>query len=120
MNFINRFQLIKGRDVILYEKTLTGLDPFGAPIEEETAVTVHDVIIQPADTVNSSVLSELQLEGKRLQYILHIRKDDEHDWDNVSVGFYGKRWKTFGAMKIYDPDNTPGEHNKMVKVEAYE
>ena len=36
--------MLKGIDIILYEKTKTGEDAFHAPIYTETPVTVHNVL----------------------------------------------------------------------------
>ena len=36
---------IKGITVVLYEKTLTGTDDFGAPIYNEAAVEVENVLV---------------------------------------------------------------------------
>ena len=41
--------MLKGIDIILYEKTKTGEDAFHAPIYTETPVTVHNVLVgEPA------------------------------------------------------------------------
>ena len=38
--------MLKGIDIILYEKTKTGEDAFHAPIYAETPVTVHNVLVR--------------------------------------------------------------------------
>lgn len=37
--------MLKGIDIILYEKTKTGEDGFHDPIYEESPVTVHNVLV---------------------------------------------------------------------------
>lgn len=109
--------LIKGADVVLYERTQTGTDPFHAPIYAENAVTVENVLISPAG--NEAVVNELQLSGKRLEYTLHIPKGDNHRWEGCRVDFYGQSFRVFGAVQEYAQDLTPLNWNKQVKVERY-
>lgn len=109
---------IKGKTVVLYETTQVGEDEFGQPIYEETPTEIQNVLIQPAD--NDDVISELEINGKHIAYILHIPKKDTHDWRDKTVEFYGEKWKTYGDCQIYDPDMTPLEWNKKVMVERYE
>lgn len=110
--------LIKGKDVVLYEKTLIGYDDFNAPIYSVDPVVVSDVLIEPAS--NEAITSEFEITGKRIAYTLHIPKDDAHNWIDAVVEFYGMKWNTYGDCLIYDPDLTPLRWNKKVKVEHYE
>lgn len=109
---------IKGRTVVLHEMTQTGVDDFNHPIMIESLVEVENVLIEPAS--NDAILSEIQMTGKRVAYILHIPKGDTHNWKDAVVDFYGQSWKTFGDCLIYDEDLTPLSWNKKVKVESYE
>lgn len=109
---------IKGKTIKLYEQNVTGHDPFGKDIVEETAVNVDNVLIQPAS--NDAIVTELQLTGKRLAYVLHIPKGDSHNWKDSKVEFNGKLWKTYGDCLEYDVEMTPLSWNKQVKVEHYE
>lgn len=110
--------MIKGKKVKLLEKVQNGMDDFNSPVFEENEVEVENVLIEPAS--NDAIVSEIQLTGKRVSYILHIPKGDTHNWKDAEVEFYGMRWKTFGDCLIYDIENTPGDWNKKIKVEAYE
>ena len=75
--------MLKGIDIILYEKTKTGEDGFHDPIYEESPVTVHNVLVgQPTA---EEITTELQLTGRRIAYTLAIPKGDTHNWDNVRV-----------------------------------
>ena len=42
--------MLRGIDVVLYEKHKTGEDAFHAPVYEETPVTVHNVLVGAPDT----------------------------------------------------------------------
>ena len=110
--------LIKGTDVILYEKSKTGEDAFGNPIFTENAVTVSNVLIAP--TSAEDVVTETQLYGKHSVYTLHIPKGDTHDWGNARIEFFNKTWHSFGDEIEYQEELLPLAWNKKVKVERYE
>ena len=110
--------VIKGKTITLYELVETGLDDFNRPIYEEVPTTVENVLIQPA--TSDDIVSESEVNGKYIAYILHIPKGDTHNWDDATVEFYGSKWKTYGNAIIYDEDLTPLDWNKQVKVERYE
>lgn len=109
--------LIKGQTITLYEVTETGTDAFNRPILKEQPVEVDNILIEPV--TNDAVVSEFQISGKHTAYILHIPKGDNHNWNDAKVVFYGQTFKTFGDCLIYDPNNTPLDWNKKVKVERY-
>ncbi len=112
--------MIKGIPIILYDTVITGQDDFGADIKEETAVTVNNVVIgQPS---SEDIISEINVSGKHIAYTLALPADDDHDWVNKTVEFYGRRWRTIGIPDQFI-DGFMGESfpwNKQVKVEAYE
>ncbi len=110
--------MIKGIDVLLYEKTKTGEDPFGRPVYDVTPVTVSNVLVSPATT--EDITDELNLSGKRLEYLLCIPKGDTHVWENKTVEFFGRKWKTFGNTQEWIESMVPLAWNKKVKVERYE
>lgn len=109
---------IKGIPVQLYEKTQTGVDGFGAPIYEETAVTVDNVLIYPASA--DDVKETLNILGKHAVYNLCIPKGDTREWTNARVEFYGKTWRTIGEPKVYIEAMVPLSWNKQISVERYE
>lgn len=110
--------MIRGIDVVLHEKTQSGADPFGRPICTETAVTVGNVLVTPVSAEDA--IEELNLSGKRLEYILCIPKGDAHVWEDSVVEFFGKAWKTFGGVQQWMEEMVPLFWNKKVKVERYE
>lgn len=109
--------LIKGIDVKIYVKTQSGVDGFNRPIFSETEEVVHNVIVQP--TSSNDVLDRLNITGKTAVYTLGIPKDDNHDWNNVRVSFFGKDFHTFGEVTEGIDHLMPLEWNKKVMVENY-
>ena len=71
--------MIRGADVLLYVRTKNGEDEFHAPVWRETPVTVHNVLIGEPDA--DAVVSDLQLCGRRLAYVLAIPKGDTNECD---------------------------------------
>lgn len=110
--------MIKGKTITLYETVEHGFDDFNRPIIHEVATSIENVLIQPAS--NEAIVSELEVYGKHISYILHIPKGDNHNWSDAIVEFYGNKWKTYGEEIIYDEDLTPLSWNKQIKVERYE
>ena len=110
--------MIKGKTIVLYEKTETGVDSFGMPIYSEEAVEVENVLVQPAS--NDAIVNDFELNGKHLAYVLHIPKGDSHEWRDSVVEFNNQKWRTYGDCLEYDEDMTPLAWNKQVKVERYE
>lgn len=110
--------MIRGIDVILHERVQTGVDGFNAPIYEEQATTVSNVLVTP--TTAEEIVSELQLYGKRSVYELCIPKGDCHDWEGKKVSFFGESFRVFGPVTEYIEAMVPGPWNKKVKVERIE
>ena len=109
---------IHGIDVVLYEKTQTGTDDFGAPVYTETPVTVSNVLVSP---VGSDGLPEaLGLADKRAAYTLGIPKGDAHTWEDRKVSFFGSIWHTVGFAVQGEDDLVPLSWNKKISVERYE
>lgn len=111
-------KLLSGQTVNLHIKTEAGFDPFGAPVCVEDIVAVDNVIIAP--TSENDLQNDIQMYGKASTYTLHIPKGDTHDWANTIVEFWGKRWKTFGTVVMYQEELLPLEWNAKVKVDLDE
>ena len=109
--------MIRGITVRLYVKTQTGTDEFNAPIYTETSVDVENVLV--GEPVSEDIVNSLQLYGKHIAYTLGIPKGDEHDWDNVTVEFFGQKFRTYGGVTQGIKDMIPLVWNKKVKVERY-
>lgn len=109
--------LLTGTTILLYDKVKTGTDAFNAPVYQDTPVEVENVLICPVST--EDIITAQQLYGKRAVYELCIPKEDVHDWENRTVVFYGKKWRTFGVPLEWMENLTPGTWNRKVKVERY-
>ncbi len=109
--------LLTGIPVVLYDKIQTGTDAFNAPVYQEMAEEVMNVLVCPVST--EDIVTAQQLYGKRAEYELCIPKDDAHGWENRTVEFYGKKWRTFGIVLEWMEHLTPGPWNRKVKVERY-
>ena len=109
--------MIRGIDVILYRKQQNGEDAFGAPVFNEVSETVHNVLI--GEPTTEELVNELQLYGKRLAYTLALPKGDAHDWHDVTVEFFGQRFRTYGDVTEGIEAMIPLRWNRKVKVERY-
>lgn len=109
--------MIHGITILLYEKRQTGTDAFNAPVFEEVTVEVPHVLV--GEPSAEEIVNELQLNGKRIAYTLGIPKGDAHDWDNVTVEFFGQKFRTYGGVTQGIEDMVPLLWNKKVKVERY-
>ena len=106
--------MITGTTVTLYTKTLTGYDPFGGPIYEETPETVDDVLIGEPST--GEIRDVLELTGKTLAYTLAIPKGDDHDWTNARIDFWGQSFQAIGYPTQGIEENIPLRWNRKVRV----
>lgn len=109
---------LKGIPVTLYEKTQTGVDENNMPVYTETPVTVENVLVGEPST--DDLMTEHNLTGKRIAYVLGIPKGDTHVWADRTVEFFGQRFRTVGVPTQGIDALIPLDWNKKVKVEAYE
>lgn len=110
--------MIKGETVILMEKTSSGYDDFGVETFTETETSVDNVLVG-TPTFDQSI-SELNLSGKRLAYVLGIPKGDTHNWKDTTLKIRGEVFKSYGYPLTQNAANVPGPWNTQVKVERYE
>ena len=110
--------MIKGITVILCEQTQTGADAFNRPIYTETEVEVENVLVAPSST--DDITTSIDLTGKKAVYTLAIPKNDEHEWENKKIKFFGRTWFSFGFTIEGIEENIPLLWNKKVMVERYE
>lgn len=110
--------LLRGQTVKLHTKTQTGVDLFGAPIYDTEIVDVDNVLITP--TSETDITNDIQMYGKASTYTLCIPKGDTHNWTNTTVEFWGKKWRTFGTVTMYQEELVPLEWNAKVKVDLDE
>ncbi len=110
--------MIRGMTVVLYVRTQTGTDAFNAPIYAEHPVEVENVLV--GEPTADDIVNSLQLYGKKIAYTLAIPKGDEHDWEDVTVEFFGEKFRTYGGVTQGIEKLIPLSWNKKVKVERYE
>lgn len=110
--------MIHGIEVTLYEKTQSGTDPFGAPEYSETPVAVQNVLVGEPST--EDMVSDIQLFGRHLAYTLALPKGDDHDWNDVTVSFFGQKFRTYGGVTQGIDRLVPLAWNRKVKVERIE
>ncbi|MEG1407802.1 MAG: hypothetical protein RSD23_08075 [Ruthenibacterium sp.] len=109
--------LLKGIDVILYDKVQSGADAFHHAIYTETPVTVQNVLVCALDA--DDMIQQTQLSGKRVAYELCIPKGDSHIWEDRKVAFWGETWHTVGFGRRWIDANVPLDWNEKIKVERY-
>lgn len=110
--------LIKGIEVTLHQRTQIGTDAFNSPVYETAPVVVKNVLVSPS--APSEILSENQMNGKRMECELSIPKGDSHIWENSVVEFFGKKWHTFGPVQEWIGELVPLDWNRKVKAACYE
>lgn len=109
--------MIKGIDIILYEKTQTGVDSLNKAVYEEKPVVVKNVLVSP--TTEQEELDTLNLTGRKAIYTMAIPKGDTHIWEDVNVEFFGEKWHTIGMPIKGIEALIPLEWNTKVRVERY-
>ncbi len=109
--------MLKGTTIQLIVEKQTGTDPFGAPIYEEEAVDVEDVLVGQPST--DDVTNSIQLYGKKIEYILGIPKGDTHNWTDAVVIIFGEKYRTIGYPQTGILENIPLRWGQNVKVERY-
>ena len=110
--------MIKGETVILLAETITGTDGFGRNIVTTSEIEVHDVLVGNPSTDDEA--QALDIDGKKLIFVLGIPKGDTHDWKDKDVIIRGQKFRTFGYPLLQTEANVPLRWNLQVKVEAHE
>ena len=108
---------MKGITVTLTVRTQTGTDALGAPMYEETTVSVENVLVAPVSS--EDLLETMNLYGKKAVFTLGIPKGDTHVWNDTSVSFFGQTFRTIGYPKEGIEALIPLSWNKKVQVERY-
>lgn len=109
--------LIKGITIKLYEKSQIGVDSFNHPVYEEVPIEIANVLVAPVSA--DDVVSQTNLNGKKAVYNLAIPKGDTHEWEDRTVEFFGKKWRTSGPVLEGIEELLPLDWNKKVMVERY-
>jgi hypothetical protein len=61
----------------------------------------------------------IDLDGKRIDYVLGIPKGDTHNWVDTEIIFFGQRFKTVGYPQTGIQENIPLRWGQNVKVVHY-
>lgn len=110
--------MIHGMTVRLWTKTQTGTDAFNNPVYTWSSEDVDDVLV--AQPSAEERLSEINLNGKAISYILGIPKGDAHDWKDQIVEFFGEKFLTYDIPEVGIEANVPLRWHKKVKCIRYE
>lgn len=110
---------LKGITVKISVKVPIGKDAFNREIFEDAMEDVENVLVAPLIQSSGEILNELSLNGKKDRYQLAIPKGDAHSWEDTTVEFYGKKWKTIGFPTIGIEELIPLDWNRKVVVERY-
>lgn len=113
---------MRGTTVTLFEKSITGYDPFGNQIFTESPVQVPGVLV--GEPTSDDIITSTQLYGKVIRYMLGIPKGDTHNWTDAKVQWsdaYGimHTVRTFGLPITGIEDNIPGPWHMKVRCEDY-
>lgn len=115
MSLISKAVHLKGRTVKLYSEVENGKDELNRPTYREVPIYVDNVLIgSPSEQEITDILN---LTGRRAVYVLGIPKEDEHDWTDKKVEFFGERFRTIGAPAQGMEELIPMEWNKKVRCE---
>ena len=81
---------------------------------------VENVLVGQPDPQDK--VDQLNLDGRKIEYVLGIPKGDSHDWENQIVEFFGHKFKTFGIPEEGIEENLPRQMpwHRKVKCERYE
>lgn len=110
--------MLKGVDVILYEKTPNGTDPFGKQLYKTTPVTVKNVLVGYVNA--NDITTSTDLQGKSASYMIGIPKGDTHEWEDSVVEALGHKWKTSGFIIEAQEELVPTKWHKKIAIERYE
>lgn len=110
--------MIQGMTVRLYNRNLVSFDDFGEPVYAETYEDVDDVLV--GSPTEDDELSDLDLNGKQIAYVLGIPKGDTHTWKDQRVEFFGEKFMCVGFPIEGIEANIPLRWHKKVRVVRYE
>ncbi|MBE5852264.1 MAG: hypothetical protein E7299_04830 [Lachnospiraceae bacterium] len=110
--------MFEGIMIILYDKVKVGEDEFNHPVYEEVPKEVKNVLVSPSSSTD--IVDNLSLYGKKAIFTLAIPKGDTNIWEDRTVEFFGKKWRTFGFVTEGIEQLIPLDWNKKVMVERYE
>lgn len=109
---------LHGITVTLYNREETGRDALNNPIYGLVASEVDNVLI--GSPSSSDITSSIDLDGKRIDYVLGIPKGDENTWTDALVSFFGGYYETLGEPIAGHQDLIPLSWGQNVKVARFD
>ena len=110
---------MRGITVVLHNRVAGETpDSFNNPVFTETTINVANVLVGQPTT--EDVISSTNLYGKRIEFWLGIPKGDANTWEDSTVEFFGKKYRTFGNVVQGIEENVPTPWHKKIRVERYE
>lgn len=109
--------MIKGIKVKLIQNIEIGKDEFNQPIYQEATEIISNVLVSPSS--QEEIVNQMNLSGKKAVYTLGIPKEDEHNWEDCFVEFFGQRFHVFTPMIKGIDELIPLQWNAKVMVEKY-
>lgn len=108
---------MKTMTVQLVNKTSSGEDPFGNPIEVEELIDVPGCLVGQPST--DDIAQTMEMYGKKIAFVVGIPKGDKNLWVDTDVVIWGDRYRTIGFPETGIQENIPLKWGKNVKVERY-
>lgn len=112
---------MKGVEVKLLKKTLTGTDMFNQPIYETQEVAISDVLV--GEPSSADIENNITVYGKKTAYTLAIPKGDDNTWEDSEVILpapWSATFKVIGSPTAGIEANIPLRWNKKVHLERLE
>lgn len=106
---------IKPEQVVVIRPMETGRDALNAPIYEWSEEPPVAVVVAPGATAD---LGASRPEGVTVSFTLHFPKSYTASLRGCRVRVRGDEFHVVGDPQPYTPENTPGEYNRPVEVEA--
>ena len=105
--------MLRGADVLLTRRTMTGRDDMGEPVFEETAETVHNVLWHESTT--DEIDESNRMFGVTCDLSLDFPKTFTGSLEGCSVNVGGTEYRILGDPKGYMPENCPTPWNRSAK-----
>lgn len=112
--------MIHGITIQLLRRAQTGVDDYGSPVFDETAVTVPGVLV--GEPVTSESPSTLDPIGRRVQYTMALPKGDSNEWEGNRVILpepFAGTFRVIGLPTAGIEANIPLRWNKKVLIERW-
>lgn len=113
--------MIKGIDIKLWVNGDPIVDEFNHEEPSGEWITVSNVLV--GEPSSDEIINDLNLNGKKIAYVLAIPKGDNHVWTDTKVQLpspFDGTFETVGYPTVGIEANIPLLWNKKVKIARYE